>query len=325
MKMPFVMWNCKSTYATITDMKIYKGGPIVSKEVYWHLPGITVYFYLNQVIINLMNEFPEKFNDGYKVGSVYGTFPGAIWNGGRAVFGITSKGDMERIVKTYNKLDVPVKFTWTNSLIEEKHIYDTYCNLIMEVANTGMNQVLCNRPVLEEYLRKEYPDYSFISSTTKRLKDVEGIKEELKKDYELVVLDYDLNHDEAVLKELEPYASRIEILVDEICFPNCKKRLDHYKDEALMQLTYDKGSCFECQNKIKKPSFKEAMARPSFISAEEITSYIDRGYCNFKLVGRGLPMELVIDSYIYYLVKKEHQDFIRDKLTKTVGQLMNRH
>lgn len=296
----------------------------MSKEVYWHLPGITVYFYLNQVIINLMNEFPEKFNDGYKVGSVYGTFPGAIWNGGRAVFGVTSKGDMEKIVKTYNKLDVPVKFTWTNSLIEEKHIYDTYCNLIMEVANTGMNQVLCNRPVLEEYLRKEYPDYSFISSTTKRLKDVEGIKEELKKDYELVVLDYDLNHDEAVLKELEPFASRIEILVDEICFPNCKKRLDHYKDEALMQLTYDKGSCFECQNRIKKPSFKEAMSRPSFISADEITSYIDRGYCNFKLVGRGLPMELVIDSYIYYLVKKEHQDFIREKLTKTVGQLMNR-
>ena len=72
-----------------------------------------------------MEEYPEKFNEGYKVASVYGTFPGAIWNGGRAVFGITSKGDMEKIVSTYNKLNVPVRFTWTNSLLTEKHLNDT--------------------------------------------------------------------------------------------------------------------------------------------------------------------------------------------------------
>lgn len=313
-----------STCDSLMYTGCFKIGGIMVKEVFWHLPGITVNFYINQIILNMMKDRPELFNEGYKIGSVYGTFPGAIWNGGRAVIGITHKGDMERIVKTYNSFGVPVKFTWTNSLIEEKHIYDTYCNLIMEVANNGMNQVLCNRPVLEEYLRKQYPDYAFISSTTKRLTDIEGIRAELTKDYELVVLDYDLNHDEEVLKALEPEAGRIEILVDEICFPNCKKRVDHYRDEALMQLTYTSGTCYDCPNKTKRPSFKEAMLRPQFISAEELKSYIDRGYVNFKLVGRGLPLDLLVDSYVYYLAKEEHRETVRKILVTTYEKITGR-
>lgn len=34
-----------------------------------------------------------------------------------------------------------------------------------------MNQVLVNRDCLEEYLRKEYPGFQVISSTTKRMLD----------------------------------------------------------------------------------------------------------------------------------------------------------
>lgn len=293
----------------------------MDRKVYWHLPGFYVYFYLNQVIINLMNEYPEKFNDGYCVGSVYGTFPGAIWNGGRAVYGVSSKREIEQIISTYNRFKVPVRFTWTNSILEEKHVYDTYCNMIMDIANNGKNQVLVNTKVLEDYLKKNYPDFEYISSTTKRILSLEDIKNELNEGYKLVVLDYDLNHNEEVLKSLESEASRIEILVDEICFPNCPKRTAHYKDESLRQLTFDKGTPFDCPNKKTVPSFKEAMKRPSFISKDEIGSYIDRGYVNFKVVGRGLPKEMVIESYLYYLVKDEHREFIKGKLEKTLESL----
>ena len=293
----------------------------MDRKVYWHLPGFYVYFYLNQVIINLMNEYPDKFNDGYCVGSVYGTFPGAIWNGGRAVYGVSSKREIEQIISTYNRFKVPVRFTWTNSILEEKHVYDTYCNMIMDIANNGKNQVLVNTKVLEDYLKKNYPDFEYISSTTKRILSLEDIKNELNEGYKLVVLDYDLNHNEEVLKSLESEASRIEILVDEICFPNCPKRTAHYKDESLRQLTFDKGTTFDCPNKKTVPSFKEAMKRPSFISKDEIGSYIDRGYVNFKVVGRGLPKEMVIESYLYYLVKDEHREFIKGKLEKTLESL----
>ena len=292
-----------------------------TKEVYWHLPAFCAFFYLNQVMIHLMKEFPEKFYDGYRVGSVYGTFPGAIWNGGRMVFGPSSKSDMEKIIRTYNQLDVPVRFTWTNSLLTEEHVHDTYCNLIMEIAGNGKNQVLVNTPVLEDYLRRKYPDFAYISSTTKRITGLEDLQQELEKDYLLVVLDYDLNHNEEVLKALEPQAGRVEILVDEICFPGCPRRKAHYADESLRQLTFDRGSVFQCHNMTKKPDFKECMKRPSFVRREELPALIERGYCNFKLVGRGLPIEMVKESYMYFLVKPEHEAFIRGRLEQTLLRL----
>lgn len=295
----------------------------MSRKVFWHLPGLCVHFYLNQVIINLMKEFPDKFRDGYEVGSVYGTFPGAIWNGGRAVFGIMDKDNMSSIIKTYNNLEVPVRFTWTNSLLEEKHVNDTYCNLIMDLANNGMNQVLVNRQVLEDYLRDKYPDFKYISSTTKRIVSLEGIQEELKKDYFMCVLDYDMNHNQEILNTLEPYASRIEILVDEICSPHCSRRTAHYQDEALKQLSFEKSNPFPCNNRNSKPSFEDCMKREAFIGNEEIDSYIDRGFVNFKIVGRGLPPEMVEESYLYYLVKEDERAFIKEKMDKTLNKLRN--
>ncbi|MBR4341177.1 MAG: hypothetical protein IKP88_00440 [Lachnospiraceae bacterium] len=300
------------------------------KKIYWHLPGFCYFYKMNTRLIGLLRKNPEMFYDGYDIGSVYGTFPGAIWNGGRAVFGVMSNRDISRVLETYNSMNVPVRFTWTNSLIEEKHLNDTYCNLIMKLADNGRNQVLVNRQVLEDYLRDTYKSvsketsgntgtvpkgddsgFAFISSTTKRLTDIEAVKKELSGDYLLVVLDYDLNCDEEVLKSLEPYADRIEILVDEICYPYCPKRKDHYADEALMQLTFDKDTRYECTNKMTRPSFAEAMKRPHFISNELLPAYIDRGYRNFKIVGRGLPQDMVLESYLYYLVKEKYREEVK--------------
>ena len=293
----------------------------MARDVFWHLPGFCVNFYLNQVIINLMKEYPDKFRDGYKVGSVYGTFPGAIWNGGRAVIGMMQQSQMKQILGTYEKFDTPVRFTWTNSLIGEEHLNDTYCNMIMRLADNGRNQVLCNSEVLEKYLRDKYPDFEYISSTTKRIKNLDEFIKELDKDFFMAVLDYDLNHDETVLKALEPNASRVEILVDEVCFPNCPKRSAHYETESRQQLEFDRGTPFPCPNFKKAPSFEDAKKRPAFISNEQIGSYIDRGFVNFKLVGRGLPESLVIDSYLYFLVKDEERSFIADKLKKTLDRI----
>ena len=312
------------------------------KKVYWHLPGFCYFYKMNTKLIQLMKQYPDKFREGYEIGSVYGTFPGAIWNGGRAVFGIFSKSNIKAVLDNYNNLGVPVRFTWTNSLIEEKHLNDTYCNLIMDLANNGKNQVLVNREVLGDYLREKYGSvsdtgakyynagyagymeqfgtpksgFAFISSTTKRLTDLEDVKKELEGDYALVVLDYDLNCDEPTLKALEPYADRVEILVDEICYPHCPKRKEHYADESLMQLTFDKDTRYQCTNKMTMPSFAESMKRPHFIGNDKLPSYIERGYCNFKIVGRGLPIDMVLESYLYYLVNEKDRDFIKSELLK---------
>ena len=286
----------------------------MSKEVYWHLPGFCFFRSLNMITIDLIKEFPEKFRENYRIGSVYGTFPGAIWNGGRSVFGLIPKHEIINTLKLYNDEGIPVRFTWTNSLLNQEHMLDTYCNLIMRLADNGMNQVLVNSPVVEQYIRDNYPSFPLISSTTKRITDTEELISELGKDYRLVVLDYDLNNRESFLNKLKPYANRLEILVNEICYPNCQKRLEHYEQQSKMQLEYDVRSTFPCPNTLTKRAFKECMARPAFLSTEKIGAYIDRGFVNFKIGGRGMPEDFVKDSYLYFLVREEHREFIRKKM-----------
>lgn len=292
-------------------------------KVYWHLPGFCYFRSLNQIVIDLMKEYPDRFRDGYKIASVYGTFPGAIWNGGRAVFGLIPKHEIESTLKLYNDEGVPVRFTWTNSLIEEKHLSDTYCNLIMRLADNGMNQALVNAPVLEEYIRREYPGFPLISSTTRRITDVEALKKELAKDYYLVVLDYDLNHDEAALEKVQPYAEKVEILVNEVCYPGCPKRTEHYIHQSRMQLEYDVRGTFPCPNKSTPRAFHECRNRPAFISNEQIGDYIARGFVNFKIAGRGMPADYVKESYLYFLVKEEHRAFIQGKIDAILQRVKN--
>ncbi|MDE7224442.1 MAG: hypothetical protein K2O34_11780, partial [Acetatifactor sp.] len=223
-------------------------------------------------------------------------------------------------LKLYNSRGIPVRFTWTNSLIEEKHVYDTYCNLIMRLADNGINQVLVNTMVLEEYIRREYPHYPLISSTTKRITDLESLQAELDRNYYLVVLDYDLNHDEQVLEAISPQAERVELLVNEVCYPRCPLREEHYRQQSRLQLEYDIHTGFPCPNQTTQRSFKECMERPAFITNEQIGSYIERGFCNFKIAGRGMPQEYVVESYLYFLVREERRDFIRSKVEGLLAQ-----
>ena len=294
---------------------------MAQKTVYWHLPGFCYFRQLNLAMITLMKEYQNCFRPGYRIGSVYGTFPGAIWNGGRAVMGLAGKREIEGTLKLYNSRGVPVRFTWTNSVLEEKHVYDTYCNLIMRLADNGMNQVLVNVPVLEAYIRREYPGYKLISSTTKRINETGGVLKELEKDYFLVVLDYDLNHDGKTLAAIEPKADRVEILVNEVCSPGCPLRAEHYAQQSRAQLEFDVSDLFHCPNSNQQKDFAECMKRPAFISNEEIGSYIDRGFVNFKIAGRGMPQNYVFDAYLYFLVKEDQRDFIR----RRVGELLKQY
>lgn len=293
------------------------------QTIYWHLPGLCHYMMINHVLFDIMKKYPDKFRDNCKIASVYGTFPWAIWNGGRNVMdSFVNKTDIDKIIRSYNSLKIPVRFTWTNVLIQEEHTYDTYCNLIMKIGNNGFNQVLVNSPVLEKYIRETYPDYKIISSTTKRIISVDRLLEELDKDYYLVVLDYDLNHDEKAIERLLPYADRLEILVNETCQPHCPQRAAHYREISKHQLEFDTDIKFPCTDPAPdKSSFGRCMKRPAFMSNSDIDAYIQKGFRNFKIVGRGEARSFYIDSLMYYLVKPESRDFIRNNFTDTLAKM----
>ncbi len=97
------------------------------------------------------------------------------------------------------------------------------CNMVMAFANNGLNEVIVNSPLLEDYIRKNYPKYKLTSSTCKRLDDGERLAAELEKDYHIVVVDYDLNNRFDILEKL-PNKEKCEFLVNSNCRPKCPDR-----------------------------------------------------------------------------------------------------
>lgn len=290
-------------------------------EVNFHLPGLRQNYPVNMLVLSMLKLKPDWFREGVRVASFFGEFPTSLWNGGRpSNYDQCDASFVQNVVKNINAQGVPVRYTYTNMLLTYEDLSDPYCNFCMQVADNGMNEVMVFSPVLEKYIRDKYPGYKLNSSTCKEIRDIAQVNEELEKDYYLVVLDYDLNHDESVLEAIAPQAGRVEILVNEVCYPGCAMRAEHYRQQSELQLAYDIHTGFPCPNQSTPRSFAECMERPAFITNEQIGGYIDRGFCNFKIAGRGMPQDYVEESYLYFLVKEEHRDFIRGKIDGLLAQ-----
>ncbi len=136
----------------------------------YHLPSFTEHFSLNILLDSYMKNYSERFRDGIKIASVYGNFSGALWNGGRNVSGKYDRSINEKIMKEFNSRGIPLRFTFTNPLIEEKHLSDKVCNDILKMADNGMNEVIVMSPILEQYIRENYPGYKITSSTCKQIR-----------------------------------------------------------------------------------------------------------------------------------------------------------
>lgn len=283
------------------------------KEIYFHIPGAFERSRICLVLIDLMSIEPHLFKDNAKIGSAYGA-PGGIWNGGRLVKnGYRCKEDLTNLRDAYKRYSVPVRFTYTNPLITGELVHDAYCNLVLDVFNNGDNEIICNSTALEEYLRDRYGDsYKYISSTTKRLADKTEQLQELERDYYLVVLDYDHNHDYQYLESIEN-KDKCEILVNPVCMTKCPKRVEHYLSIAKSQLEFLDYS-MECPFAHIKPYYL-TKRQDNYISPEDINNkYIPMGFTQFKIEGRTAnPLEL-IEILVDYLVKEEYKLEVRMRL-----------
>lgn len=283
----------------------------------FYLPNFSQHNFkiLNTYFIKKINNSPEYFYDNIKIGAVYGTFPGVIWNGGRTITGSSSVNDICDTVLHYENLKVPIRFTYTNTLIEEKHLDDIYANIVTTLAENGKNEILVNSSILEKYLRENYPNYKYLSSTTKCLLKKEDIIKE-SENYYLTVLDYRKNIDFNFLESLSN-PEKYEILINAYCHPKCVNRQEHYNILSKAQIDGIMND-FPCN--VKKNNFFEALENfDTVIKVEDLyTVYTNMGFKHFKIEGRTNHIIDVIESYIYYMVKPEYHNKIRYEVLKQI-------
>lgn len=288
----------------------------------FYLPNFYGYPFenLNFYIVNQLKEHPEYFYDNISIGAIYGTFPGVIWNAGRVIHGDFEIQKVQEVIDKFNKLDVPIRFTYTNLAIDsQEHLDNPIANFVTEIAHNGKNEIIVSNDYLEDYLRKKFPNYKYISSTTKCLLKNEDIINESKK-YYMTVIDYRKNRDMDFLKSLE-YPEKYEILINAWCSPDCPQRREHYEQMSLYQLDKDKVFRFDQFNcKVSRMNFFDSFKRSTVLKVEELYNiYVPIGFQNFKIEGRTYHILDVLETYLYYMVKPEWRDRFRLNALRYIG------
>lgn len=280
-------------------------------KIVYSLPDFFNLYNLNMMLIELMKTEPGLFRENVEIGSVYGAFPGFIWNSGRAILGQATFENIVGTVKSFNDLGISVRYTCTNSQITGMHLMDLYANNILQITESEMNGVTVNLQILDDHITKSFPKFYHVWSTTKGAKSIEETNK-LSED-RLTVLYYGMNNTSA-LDELE-HPENIEILVSEACIENCPNRMEHYADISNLQLIRpSKG--FKCPHNCEQYFYYDMpVKRKHYVSPEMIEEiYLPRGIYQFKIGGRNDNPINVIENYVNYLAKPEHKDNVRNKL-----------
>ena len=287
-------------------------------KAYFHLPGLFEFYELYSVFLPLFREHREYFYDWCEIGSIYGAPADCLWGGGRVGFGNEAPEQVAGLMREYG---ISARLTFSNSLLREEHLSDRKCNSLCALFEKGgpvRNGVIICSDLLLQYLRKNYPGFYYVSSTTKVLTEFSQFEDELdREDFMYVVPDFRLNKEYQRLSALsEAQKQKVELLCNECCWYECPDRKKCYENVSRKSLGED------CEDHIcvspdahKGYRFSDAMKNPGFIGLKEIRDfYLPNGFSHFKIEGRSLGSAVVLELLLYYMTKPEYQLKVREEI-----------
>ena len=285
------------------------------RTAYYHLPGLFEFYELYRVFLPLFRKHREYFYDWCEIGSLYGAPADCLWGGGRVGFGDQRPAEVLALTREYG---ISARLTFSNSLLRPEHLADAKCNALCAKFEgcTPQSGVILHSELLLEYLKKHYPGFYFVSSTTKVLTEFAQFRTELDRpEFRFVVPDFRLNKAFDALSALsQPQKDKVEFLCNECCWYGCTDRKRCYEDVSRRNLGED-GPEHHCTapNAQEGYRFSRAMANPGFIGVEDIRNiYLPMGFSHFKIEGRSLGSALILEFLLHYMTKPEYQLQVRE-------------
>lgn len=304
-------------------------------KIYYHLPGLFEFYDLYKAFLPLWREHREYFYDWCEIGSIYGAPSDCIWGGGRVGFGDAEPRKVAELMQEYG---ISARLTFSNSLIREEHLADTRCNKLCKMFESGavsnanesrafqddgemcavQNGIIVHSDLLLNYIKSKYPNFYFVSSTTKVITDFEQFKAELnREEFRYVVPDFRLNKQFDKLNALSNVQKqKVEFLCNECCWFGCYDRKKCYENVSQKSLG-ENCEDHECVSLTAQRGyrFSDAMKNPGFIGIEDIQNiYAPTEFRHFKIEGRSLGSALILEFLLYYMTKPKHQLKVREEI-----------
>lgn len=284
-----------------------------------NMPGFYQCFSIYKELYVLKITAPYIFYEDTDISAIFDVFPGTIWNGGTLLKGISNSQEIKSIISFYNEvMNVPIRYTFTNPVLKPEHCYDTYSNLLAEAGHNGKNEILVSSPCLEEYLRKNYPNYKYCRSII----GAENTYYDEEQKYHLSVMKRSQNNKWEYLDTIPmEHRKNIEFLCTDLCPDDCPYIYSHYEEYGNATLEYVTSpnekyhiKCLQNDKKTDFPFHNIVTNSNTYISREMIVNnYVPKGFEQFKCSGRTDP-SFVIENVVSYLIKPEYHRDVRSIL-----------
>lgn len=259
------------------------------------------------LMLSLLSDFlinnPNKTQySECKLYAIYGTFPGAIWNGGRSLdhyFPRWSNNHIKKCVNFFNKKNIKIHLTFTNTMLNQSHLSDQYCNEILNIIDNGNdNCVIVASPLLKNYIQKTHPNLK-ISGSIMAGNHFDIFKQRINEDYDYVVIYPKKEIIEYLKHESQDILNKIEVLLSPSC-AHCPIVSKHSDFDSLNNLKQDFKQHYHCYYKDH-----DIPSNDDLVFAEEC---LDIGINKFKYSGRGENVYSNLLSSIKRLIKPEYQE-----------------
>lgn len=269
---------------------------------------------INLSLLKFMSAHRDLFYDDFVIQTAYGAPGCCIWNGNRIDKSGTIHSAWKNLVlEPYAKYGVSYRLTYTNFLLEPRHLYDTYGNFIAAMcSNFGGGSVMVSTPLMAQYMKK-YPGLKVCWSTTTDFgstekQQMETINRLSEKSF--VVLPYEFNNSKFLDELLHP--ENIEVLVNEKCIDNCPNRRLHWTENnkyIIMQSDVDMPCAFE--RELDKEN-EGMVVRHHLVERDLLPDYTDKGINHFKLEGRKNADNLLLEYMDYFVREGYCKDVARE-------------
>ena len=273
------------------------------------LPDFADSFRFNLLFCRFAVRNPFLLQEHVTIGSVYGCFPNCVLNGGRAfVRDPYPTEEMDAVFKAFSDLGIKLRLTFTNMLATEQDLRDPYVNDMLSLAKCYGGEVIVYADFVSDYVRENY-GLPCILSTTRAISDVAEFNR-MAEHYDYVVLNYNFNKDRAFMEGVED-KSKVEVMVNEYCSKGCPRRQEHYIHNSTDQRN-ELLTPYDCYADKLEVFMRHEPDDPVFFTSDEVMAlWHESGIDSYKIVGRGIPFDVVLESYVYYLVKPEYRDDVR--------------
>lgn len=249
----------------------------------------------------------EKLAD-YPVHDVYAAMHQSLVGGGRPTFilpAVNKKKVKDYVVAAHDR---GIKFTYLlnapclNNMEYDRKTHRQLLRYIEWLDDIGVDYVTVTIPFLAEIIKNQFPSLKVNLSVIAHANSVQRVKLFEGLGVNTITLDFNINRDFALLKEIRKAAKcDLMLLLNDPCLYQCPYRYYHYNLMGHASQTINMLGGFYidyCALKCYLTRFTNPMeiVKARWIRPEDLHLYEKIGFSNFKISGRGRSTEWLLNA-----------------------------